>query len=167
MAISTFEITFMVLLGIGLIIAIWWFAVAKNYEKYLSTYSYARGANVDSDGGQVQLKCGAGKEICVYRATQICSNPSATNFENQATDPIDAGTGIGGGNVDYGQYNPLTTIDRTADMVDECNGAGSYLYTFNAKPFPNGMACGGKTQLLATYSCISPHTACQSYTAKT
>ncbi len=114
MAVSTFEVTFMILLAIVLGIAIWWYIIADNFKKYLSGNSYARGANASKAGQTLNLTCDSEKEICVYRAIQVCTDPDASNFENSNTDPFASGMS---GNDSYGDYNSSTTVDMTKDLV--------------------------------------------------
>lgn len=158
--ITTFEIMGMMLLFIILGFAIWWFLVAQNYRKYLTNYSYTRGANVASKGRSTLLQCDSDKEICVYRAVQICTNPNSSNYENPSTEPMSSGTT---GNEKYGQFNKSTTIDMTSDLGGKCDGKEKCAYKFVGKQFPSGMICSGKTQLIATYTCIPKNTKCRSY----
>jgi len=159
--ISTTEIVCMLLLAIFLGIAIWWFVVANNYKKYLDEYSYSRGANVKGSGQIVNLSCDDDKEICVYRATQICSNPTSQNFETSSTDPIDSG--LEDSSKMYGQFNPRTTVSRLDDMSQACNGKTTCAFNFQATDFVNGMQCDPvNTQLISTYTCIPKGTTCQS-----
>lgn len=160
MALSTFEVIGMFLLAILFGIAVWWFIVSWQYRSYLKHASYARGANATEEGQTLNLSCDQGKEICVYRATQICSDPDSNNFENQQTDPISSGLD---GKNSYGDFNSDTTVDRTADMSRECNGKQTSSFKFAAKGWPNGMTCHGKTQLISTYSCIPKGTTCSNY----
>ena len=160
MAISTFEVVMLLLLFVVLLISIWWFSVAEKFRIYLQGYTYGRGANAWKAGQTLNLTCGAGKEICVYRATQICTDPNQDNLENYATDPIASGLDS---NDSYGDFNSQTTVDLTDDMSDACNGSSTCSFKFTPKPFPGGMTCGGNTQLISTYSCIPSGILCQSY----
>jgi hypothetical protein len=159
---STFEIATMILLAIGLMIAIWWYVIAEKYSNYLKTYSYSRGAHAIA-GQTAHLSCDGGKEICVFRATQICTNPDSSNVENPDTDPIASGND---GVTPYGAFNPNTTVSRTKDMGDSCNGKTTASFAFNPVGYSNGGGwnCGGTTQLIATYTCIPKGTTCQSST---
>jgi len=164
--ISTIEIVLLVMLTIGLGVAIWWFVVAEQYKSHLRDYSYARGANA-LNGQTVNLKCDSDKEICVYRATQICTRPDSKNFETTSLEPIASGDEkIDGARAFYGDFNPATTIDLTQKMGHDCNGKEECQYHFEASPgwqAPNGVACNGNTQLIATYSCIPKGTTCQAW----
>jgi len=164
--ISTTEIVLLVMLVIGLGVAIWWFVVAEKFSIYLKNYSYARGANA-LNGQTVDLTCGDDKEICLYRATQICTRPDSKNFETSSLEPIASGdVKIDGARAFYGDFNPDTTIDLTREMGSEVNGKQKTSYTFTAAPgwkAPNGVACNGNTQLIASYSCIPKGSRCQSW----
>lgn len=161
MVVGTFEIIGMVLLAIVLGVAIWWFVIAENYRKYLTTYSYGRGANASKAGQTVHLACDDGKEICVYRATQICTDPDSNNFENPSTDPFAAGTAS---DDKYGDFSSSTTSDLTNDMSGECNGKETCAYKFMPTRWPSSMpGCAGDTQLISTYACIPKGSTCQSY----
>jgi len=164
--ITTTEIVLLVMLTIGLGVAIWWFVVAEKYKSYLRDYSYSRGANV-LNGQTAQLTCGPDKEICVYRATQICTRPGNNNFETSSLEPIASGDEkIDGARAFYGDFNPATTHDLTQDMGAKCNGKEKCDYPFSAASgwqAPNGVACNGNTQLIATYACIPKGTKCQAW----
>jgi len=161
MVVSTFEIVGMVLLAILLGVAIWWFVIAENYRKYLSTYSYARGANASKAGETLNLTCDDDKEICVYRATQICTDPDSNNYENPSTDPIASGTSS---DDKYGDFSSATTVDLTSDLSGACNGKETCAYKFSPKAWPSGMpSCGGDSQLISAYACVPKGSTCQSY----
>ncbi len=163
--ITTTEIVLMIILVIGLGISIWWFVVAEKYRRYLKTYSYARGANA-LNGQTVNLECEAGKEICIYRATQICTKPDSNNFESSSLDAIASGND--GSKVKYGDFNPQTTIDLTHDMANKSNGKEKSSYTFNVHDnwtAPNGITCNGASQLLATYACVPKGVKCNTWSA--
>ncbi len=157
MAISTLEIVFMVLLAIGVGIAIWWYIVADNYRKYLGGITYARGANGE-DGDTINLVCDSDREICVYRATQTCTDPNSNNFENSSTDPISNGTDD---SVEYGQFNPNTTVDLISDMGNECNGKQKCSYEFSADWSQSPLGCAGISQIISSYTCIPKGGKCQ------
>lgn len=162
--ITTFEVVGMILLFIGLAIAIWWFVVAENFRKYLKTYSYSRGVHATQANQTLNLSCSEGKEICLYKATQICTNPDNNNFEDPTTDPIDSGTSANGM---YGQFNPQTTVDLTQDMGSVVNGQRTATFRFTPKEWPDNMAsCAGETQLIGTYTCIPTGTSCQSFSGR-
>lgn len=161
MAISTFEVVGMILLAIILGIAIWWYVIADNYRKYLNAGAYSRGANASSAGQTLHLTCDEDKEICVYQATQICTDPDRNNFENSDTDPFASGLT---GNNSYGDYDSSTTVDMTISLGTECNGKQNCLYKFDPAQWPVGMpTCNGDTQLISTYVCGAKGSACQNY----
>ena len=161
MVVSTFEIVSMILLAIGLGITIWWFIIAENYRKYLSTYAYARGANASKPGQTLNLTCDDDKEICVYRSTQICTDPDSNNFENKSIDPIAGGKT---GNDLYGDFNKSTTVDMTDSLGKECNGKQTCTYKFTPLQWPSGMTpCKGNPQLISTYTCIAKGSICRNY----
>lgn len=163
MAISTFEIAGIILLFILLGVSVWWFVVADKYKKYMSTnYPYTRGAHAWEEGQTLNLKCDGDSEICVYRATQIYTNPDSNNFEDPNTDPIASGTNS---NATYGAFDPQTTVDRTVDLGGECNGKNSCFVNFVTSEWPTGMVLGnaGTPQLISTYTCIPSGGTCTSY----
>lgn len=163
--ITTIEIVGMILLAIFLGIAVWWFIIAENYRKYLDAYSYSRGAHATKVNQTLNLTCDSDKEICVFRATQICTDPSASNYENSVTDPISSGLSS---DTKYGQFDSNTTVDTTNDLGDKCNGATTCAYKFTQAAWPSGMpSCGGETQLIAGYTCIPKDGKCQSYSGST
>jgi hypothetical protein len=187
MPVTTGEIVLIVALFIFLAIAIFWFVVANNYGKYANGWSYTRGANIDlgvgattSSSASVPITCGDGHEICVWRATAVCSGGGggATNSETSKYDPIDISAS------NYNGYNPLTTIDLTADMSKAVNGKQNNTYTFEASStsapgdgvngvqWPTqGMICPppategstARPQLIATYTCIPTGSKCNGY----
>ena len=161
MALSTFELAFIFLLLVGVGISIWWFVVALKYRNTLSTFSNARGANVAGKNKTVNMTCDPGKVICVYRATQICSNPGydGKNFEDPTIDPIT--NGLDYANSKYGEYSKLTTKSLTKEIGDTCNGKNSCSYLFKGDNFPSPIICHGEPQLISSYTCIQPGTACQ------
>jgi len=118
----------MVLLAIVLGIVVWWFVIAEKYRKYLGNYSYTRGSNATSSGQTLNLTCDQDKEICVYRAVQICTVPDSNNFESSTLEPI--ASGLGDNNAAYGDFDPDTTVDLTKDMGRECNGQERCQYKF-------------------------------------
>ena len=165
--ITTTEIVLIVMLTIGVGVAIWWFVVAEKYKSYLGKYSYTRGANA-TNGNKIEFSCGGGKKICLYRATQICTRPGANNFETSSLEPIASGDSSldEGANVMYGDFNPQTTIDLTKEIGNLVNGKNKAEYTFNAPTgwkAPNGVACNGNSQLIATYACIPEGGDCSSW----
>ena len=160
MSFGIIEIALVMFLGIGVLISMWYFGVAEKYRRYLKRSAYGRGANALKSGDTLNLSCRPGEKICVYRATQICTDPDTKNYENPQTDPIASGLG----SDSYGNYNSSTTVDMTKDLSDKCNGEQTCSYKFASKPYPNGMKCGGKSQLLSNYTCISGNN-CQSYSS--
>ena len=91
-----------------------WFAIAERYRHHLKDFKYARGANALGCGKTLNLTCDQDKEICVYKATQICSIPGVNNHE--MADSIDLEPISGGHDSPYGSFNPHTTTDLTKDM---------------------------------------------------
>ncbi len=158
MAIGTLDVVGLGLLFVGTCVAIWWFVIAWRYKSFLGTSSFARGANVAGRNKKAQLSCDAGHEICVYRATMICSNPQANNYENPSTDPISNGKN---GVNRYGEYDAKTTTSLTAKMGSKCNGNASCEYDFSGESFPGGITCSAENvQLISSYTCIPQGTAC-------
>lgn len=159
---SSTEIFIVIMSIIGVTIALWYFIVADKYKRQMNSKPYARGASVRGLGTDVNMKCDEGQQICVYRATQICSSPDANNFENRATDPISKGDTT----TFYGEFDPNTTVDITDALGDSSNGNESKIVNFAdvAAEFPGAMTCApDDTQLIATYKCISPGSSCSSY----
>lgn len=157
--IGTTELTFIILLVIVLFIAIWWFAVAMNYKSHLNKSTYTRGAN-GNENQTIKMKCGSGKKICVYRATQICTNPDSSNFENSNLEPFSGGTQ----NISYGDFDPGTTVDFTSKMSQECNGKSECDYRFTPDWTSKGTECNGNSQLIATYNCVADESECKPWT---
>ncbi|MDB4769438.1 hypothetical protein OAG24_00585 [bacterium] len=155
--ISTSQLTFIILLVIVLFVAVWWFAIAMNYKSYLNKSVYTRGANGEANDN-INLKCGSGKKICVYRATQICSNPDSNNFEMSNLEPIANGAES---NVTYGDFDPKTTVDFTSKMGNECNGKSECTFKFTPDWSSKGVECNGKSQLIATYNCVANDSDCK------
>jgi hypothetical protein len=164
MALTTPQVMIVLLLVIGVIIGIWLYVVAQRYSNYLDEYSYSRGAHAWQTGQTLDLKCDDGKEICVYRATQICTNPDSNNFES-APDSIASGNTS---NVPYGAFDPDTTVSRTEDMGKKCNGLSSATFVFNpvdfsgGKPWEEVCSAESTSQLIATYTCIPKGSKCTS-----
>ncbi len=159
MAIQTFDFVGIVLLMAAVGLAIWWFVIAWKYKTHVASSIFARGANVASSDKKAMLSCDDGHEICIYRATMICTNPNANNFEARDTDPI--ASGIGEGNTRYGEYNPRKTTSLTAHMGSACNGKQTCEYDFSTQKFPAGItALPDNTQLISSYTCIPHGTAC-------
>ena len=151
----------LVFLALLLGIAAWWFVVAFQYGKTLKMFAYSRGANVDpgagKTAGKVDLKCDAEREICVWRATAVCTGTNGVvNHESSPLDAYSTGTT---GTTKYGAFNPSTTTDLTAALGGAANGKESYTYNFNGKTaLPKCIGSGTNStvrpQLVATYSCI-------------
>ena len=141
MALSTLEITLVLLLGVGLIIAIWVYIVSKRETTSFSSQPYARGANLAAPG-KVPLVCDPGSTIQVASAMMVCTNPDANNFENPATDPF----------TSTGAFNGQTTYDLSSDMTTSCNTKEQCLYNFIGNN--DSFTCPGTPQLIATYTCI-------------
>lgn len=164
--ISTIEIVLIVLLTIGLGVGIWWFVIAEKFKTYLANYSYTRGANV-VNGQTAELECDNDKEICVYRATQICTRSDENNFETSSLEPIASGVKeIDGARAFYGDFNPATTVDITEEMGKSCDGNETCEYKFEvdkAWKANKGVACDGETQLISTYTCIPKGTECKAW----
>jgi hypothetical protein len=167
MAVTRLEIFSVFVCLIILAYAIWFYVIQLNKKKFMDDYIYTRGANAWKDKSVVNLSCGEGREICVFRATQICSgnDGSGKNFEIQSTDPIATGEDA---NVFYGDFNPDTTRDLTVDLGNLCNGAEQCAYTLDSSvtPFPfNGeYTCdANNVQLLASYTCIPKGGTCKNY----
>ncbi len=174
--ISAFEITGIILLAIGVGLVIWWYMEAANYDTMLVGVPFAKGANKIYDpspaaDNTVKMSCPYGKQICVYQATQICTNPSpgsghSGNHENQITDPIINLTT--GSAENWSKFNPDTTYDLTALMNAQCStGAGMSVGTPTCEydwdpaqtPFPFGTCTGENSgiHLLAGYTCQDPN----------
>lgn len=145
MAISTTEVVFVLLLGVGLLVMIWIWYASHSQRSQLSTQAYTRGVNAASPK-TVGLACDANSVISIDRATQVCSNPDAKNIERSMLDPM----------TKTGDFDPNRIADLTSDMGGVCNGKQTCLYTFTgAEPFPNGVACDGTPQLIGTYTCVA------------
>jgi len=133
-------------------LSIWWFAVAREYSNYVNNTSVTRGLTGES-GDTIEMKCPGSRVISVDSATQICTNPDSNGIENSTTDPMSSEI--------QGAFDPNTTADITNDIGNEANGKNSYSYEFNPlNPYTpqNGgssVSCGGKIQLIGTYTCNS------------
>jgi len=135
-------------------VAVWWFAVAEMYNRYLRTTSITRGLTGES-GDIIKLSCPEGRVISVDTATQICTNPNARGFEDSTTDPMDVGTDAG----HYGDFSPKTTLTLTDEIGKEANNRQSHVYafrplnTYTADDGVSSVQCGGTIQLVGTYTC--------------
>jgi hypothetical protein len=159
MAVTVFEVFSIIVLLIVLAYAIWFYVIQQNRKKFMDEYIYSRGANAWKDKSTVNLSCGEGREICVFRATQICSgnDDSGKNYEISSTDPISSGED--GSGVGYGDFNPGTTVDLTPNLTEACKGKNTCSYTLDSSitPFPfepKDQCDPNNVQLLASYSCI-------------
>jgi len=171
MAVSQFEVFCVLVLLFILAYAIWFYVMQLNRKKFMDSYIYSRGANAWKDKSNINLSCGEGREICVFRATQICSgnDDSGFNFEIPSTDPISSGEDDG---VFYGDFNPKTTLDLTPNLKEECNGKNQCTYVLDSSvtPFPfepNEKCDPNNVQLLATYSCVPKGGICKDYLGNT
>jgi len=187
--IGTGTIVLIVFLFLILAIAIWYFVVAYNYGSSLTVASYTRGANLDtatinaqgqptSTGkGTVNFTCDPDREICVYRATAICTGAENALSNNESgVEPISNGLTNNGY---YGNFDTNNTFDLTDSLSTLANGLQTYSYSFDASSDSkirfNGQVCPysnyGKSgagpqfvrpQLIATYSCIPKGSQCLS-----
>lgn len=176
MTISTTEICVIVALILGITIASWWLGVAYKYNGVVTSFTYSRGANLDTGsvgkgntgGGTVELKCDSSREICVWKADAICSG--ASNFNGEiGVEPISGNTAT------YGQFDPNTTVDITQKLALVANGQQSYTYKFDATQMKfGGKLCpygdynqaanvGARPHLIATYSCIPKGSECKTF----
>ena len=166
-------------LAIGIAIATWWFVVAYKYGKTVDTFSYARGANLDTGvvgpgntgKGNITLQCGPDAQICVYKATAICTGAinQGSNTEG-GPEPIANGLNNTG---TYGDFNKNNTVDLTGALSKLANGKNKYEYCFDAREmsFGNGICpynqfdkksgVGQRPQLIATYTCVPTGTPCK------
>jgi len=146
MALSTLEIALVLLLGVGLIIAIWVYIVSKRETTSVTSQPYARGANLAAPG-KIPLVCDPGSVIQIASAMMVCTNPDSNNFENPATDPF----------TSTGTFNAQTTYDLTKDTTEQnmstaCDTKEQCLYNFVGNN--DSFTCVGTPQLIATYTCI-------------
>lgn len=169
------SIVAMVFLTTTIGITVWYFVVAYKYKQTLNNFSYTRGANLDTkdkNKGTVNLKCESGAEICVWKATAICTGPLRGAASNSEGGPEPISNGLNG-NSAYGDFDINNTIDLTADMAGQANGKQSYTYNFDTtKKNFGGNLCpmnydtksgtGVRPQLISTYTCIPKGTKCQS-----
>ncbi len=174
--ISAFEITGIILLAIGVGLVIWWYIEAANYDSMLDGVPFAKGANLiyNPDGtdadNTITMSCPTGKQVCVYQATQICTDPQMPdNIENPDTDPILNNNITAGDN--WGKFNKDTTYDLTQELNINC-GTGldkpvtkqscpAYVFEPNLT-LPNGKSCEGASHFIATYTCEPIGSKCQS-----
>ena len=178
MTASTGEIVLISALVILVGVCLWWLIIGYKYNQSITSFSFTRGANIDTGKvgtgttgkGTVNMDCGPDREICVWKATGICSGAisSEANVESLVTEPIS------GDVKTYGDFNPSTTLDLTQDMITKANGKQSYSYNFDGtKVMTPGGICpfqsynqkqnyGQRPQLIATYTCIPTGTVCNS-----
>lgn len=156
-------------LVVALGVSVWWLVVAYKFRKSINMNSYTKGANLDpgqgKTSGTVTLSCGSDYNICVWRATAICTGESQTNHElspcppsGPCLDPISNGND----GVKYGDFSPKSTTDLTKELSSLANGSQKYTYFFNDK---NQKTCpiGTRPQLISTYTCIPKGTQCKSF----
>lgn len=177
MAPSTGEILLISSLVICIGVALWWLIIAYKYNQSITSFSFTRGANIDTGKvgtgntgkGSVTLNCGPEREICVWKATGICTGAisNQSNVESLVTEPIS------GDRSSYGNFNPQTTLDLTKNLGSQANGQQSYTYNFDGtKIMTPGGVCpyqnynqqqnyGQRPQLIATYTCIPKGSVCK------
>lgn len=161
--ISTISLSLILFLIVGIIIAGFWVIISRKNVSIVTSKEYARGMNA-SEGRDVILKCDGSDEICVYRATQICTSPDQNNFEQAYGDPFSDGVTS---SKEYGEFSEFS-VDLTEDISNLANGLNSYEFTFTAKTFPNipGGKCINKSgdpgipQLIGVYKCLPPGGKC-------
>lgn len=174
--ISTGEVFMLLFLLLLLGVGIWAFFIFKKQRDGLLDFRFTRGANATIAPGQnsvdVEFNCGPGKEICVYRATQICTGVSPDGFENSPLDPMSNGKDS---DAAYGDFNPNTTVDLTKKLAQAVNGQQSAVYKFvrDWSSKPQDCSVNGQplnTQLIATYTCYpkgsTENGKCQSWSPK-
>ena len=150
-------------LTIGVLIAGFWVLISRKNVDVVKNKEYARGMNA-SEGKSVTLKCDDSDEICVYRATQICSAPDQNNFEQAYGDPFSDGVTS---EKPYGEFSEFA-VDLTEDISKLANGKNSYEFVYTPKDFPNipGGKCinksgaPGVSQLIGVYKCLPPGGKC-------
>ena len=180
MTISTIEICIIVALTVGIAIASWWLAIVYKYNGVVTSFTYSRGANLDTGSvgkgntgiGSVELTCDTSREICVWKADTICSGGSTFNGEI-GVEPISGNTAT------YGQFDPNTTVDITQKLALVANGQQSYTYKFDATQIKfGGKICpygdynqaanvGARPHLIATYSCVPKGSECKTFKPST
>lgn len=188
--ISTGEIVVILFLFILISLAIWWLVIAYRYGQSVGNFSYTRGANIDTAAtpdkngvitgkGTVNMTCDPDRVICLVRANVICSGSSLSNDEI-GFEPISGG---GSGNNAYGDFDKTNTVDITETLAATVNGLQSYTYNFDGTQYtfgPKNQQCtipsnppptpttyyGQRPQLVATYTCMSPNTQCQTVKPK-
>lgn len=153
--ISTFSLFLIITLIFAIIaIAIAYF-ISLSHSSKINNFARSRGVNMNANETK-KLQCENGRVICVYRATEVCT--SGQQFETPSTDPMSDGSP---GTGTYGNFNPNTTISKTSELKNMCNGKTSCEYTFT--PSSPSSPCAGNSQLIGTYACLVPGSDCQSY----
>jgi hypothetical protein len=182
--ISAGEIVVIVVLFAVLAIAIAWFVIAYQYRQTLTVFSYTKGANLDtgtvgqgtSGAGAVVMTCDVDREICVWRATAVCTGSISSESNTEGgIEPISNGLGQTGGlnGSPYGDFDPVNTVDLTSQL-SKGNGQQKFIYDFEGKTLNfGGTTCpisynqttgsGVRPQLIATYSCIPTGSVCNSW----
>jgi hypothetical protein len=147
-----FYILFLTAAVVVLVICVIICGYTFKFKRDMENMSFTRGANGEM-GDTIHMECPPGYNICLYRATEICTSPTPTNFEDISTDCFN----------NDGSFNYSAAIDRTKSMSALVNGKNSYDYIFNANyNTPSGI-CRGKKQLIATYACTNNMNSCVSY----
>lgn len=152
--ITTIEIMAITLLVLVVIYLLWAYFVSYKYKRYQDDYKYTRGMNVIGAGSKITLKCDNGKRIKVDKATQICSVPTEQNFEGAGDldlEPFSSGINS---SVQYGMFDPVTTVSLVDAVAKECDGKEVCEYTFNPTDFIDGKQCPEQNiQMIGTYVC--------------
>ena len=179
--IGTSEILTIAILIILIIVAIFWAITVYKRRKSLENFSYQQGANLDTGlvgngitgAGTVNFQCALNEEICLWRATAICSGIGPTGNEEASVTPFSNGVNSP---TPYGDFNVNSTIDLTSAISSVVNGESITSYDFdNSKlTWPAGLGqCistydqtsgqGIRPQLIATYACIPRGSTCKNY----
>jgi hypothetical protein len=175
------------LLAFGASIASIWLRIER--EHVIDAIDYTKGAHIldvsttDVSKNTINMECDYGKVICIEKADQICSGSNYwkqgggydsddtyslgtvnRNYENPKTDPIASGSNGVNDMGYYGVFNTKTTVNVKETLQKLCGGKDpkqNYELKYEAVPFPDGMVCGEKTQLISTYTCITKGTTCE------
>lgn len=161
---STLSLTFIGVLIVVLLIVIFWYVVADNYQKDVKSFSYSRGANIDPGPGKNKgtktLSCDVGREICVWKANIICTGNGGNNAPNHETSkhsPFSKGK-------KYGDFDKHNTLDITHELSKFADGKESITYNFDPTKYPD-FKCkiegNVRPQLIASYACIPKGTKCE------
>jgi len=164
-SIETFVILAVLAIVVILVITL---VTTHNFNKKLNTITFTKGASGVA-GQTINMSCPADMNIdyggsnATNRAVLICSNLINTNAaghgaENMFCDPY---------YQENGQltnfFNPSTTSDITASMIQTCAGKNtcSYVIPANYGGTLNSQTCttncaatGGQLQLISTYDCV-------------